>query len=221
MSSLLSRVLDLALPPTCVGCGREGATLCEGCAPALTGDLDRPAGVALGLPAALPEPLLQLEWCAPYTGLVRVAIHQLKYAGERRLAEPLGAAIAERWHRAGAGGDLLVPVPVHAERRRARGYDQAELLADVAARRLGLPVAAVLERRRATTAQSELDRDRRAANVEGVFGVRAGAAAALAGRWPVLVDDVATTGATLAGCAEALVAVGVLGVSAVTVARER
>jgi predicted amidophosphoribosyltransferase len=112
-------------------------------------------------------------------------------------------------------------VPVHAERRRARGYDQAELLADRAARRLGLPVAAVLERRRATTAQSELDRDRRAANVEGVFGVRAGAAAALAGRWPVLVDDVATTGATLAGCAEALVAVGVLGVSAVTVARER
>ena len=54
--------------------------------------------------------------------------------GERRLAEPLGEAAAERWRRAGAGGDLIVPVPVHAERARERGYDQAVLLAEVVGR---------------------------------------------------------------------------------------
>jgi ComF family protein len=219
--SLIARALDLALPPTCVGCEREGVPICDGCLADLSDDLERPPGVDLGLPAVLPEPLLQLEWCAPYRGLIRDAIHALKYGGERRVAEPLGIAVARRWRRAGIGGDLLVPVPVHPERRRERGFDQAELLARAAARELGLPVGSVLERRRATTAQSELDRDRRAANVEGVFGVRRGGGVAVAGRWPILVDDVATTGATLAGCARALLAAGALAVSAITVGRER
>jgi ComF family protein len=215
-------MLDLALPPACAGCGREGSVLCDGCLPALTKRLDRPPGVELGSPASLPDPLLQLEWCAPYAGPVRAAIHELKYSGERRLAEPLGAAIARRWRRAGVGGDVLVPVPVHAERRRERGFDQAELVASVAGRELALPVAAVLERRRATTAQSELDRVQRATNVRGAFAVRLDPQAGrLAGRWVVLVDDVATTGATLASCGAALLAAGALAVSAVTVARER
>jgi predicted amidophosphoribosyltransferase len=53
--------------------------------------------VPLGLPSTVPLPLLQLEWCAPFAGVVRRALHALKYAGERRLAAPLGAAIAARW----------------------------------------------------------------------------------------------------------------------------
>ena len=76
---------------------------------------------------------------APFTGTVRAALHALKYAGERRLADPLGAAAAERWRRVGAGGDLVVPVPVHADRARERGYDQAVLLADVVAARARSP----------------------------------------------------------------------------------
>ena len=159
-----------------------------------------PAGIPIGLPADIPEPLLQLEWCAPFAGSVRRALHELKYGGERRLAEPLGRAIARRWRRAGAGGDVLVPVPVHAERARKRGYDQAALIAQVAARELRLPMAPILERGRATIAQFDLDRQHRASNVAGAFRVRPGATgpAPLSGRWVVLVDDVVTTGATLA-----------------------
>jgi predicted amidophosphoribosyltransferase len=240
MASLPGRVLDLAFPARCPGCGREGAPICDACLPALDARLDRPAGIPIGLPSDIPPPILQLEWCAAFSGIVRRALHELKYGGETRLARPLGAAVARRWARVGAGGDVLVPVPVHAERRRRRGYDQAELIARVAAAELGLPCAPILERARATIAQFDLDRATRATNVRGAFALRersggrsarasgrdpdlpdTAADGPLAGRWIVLVDDVVTTGATLSACAAPLLRAGALGVSAVTVARER
>jgi ComF family protein len=227
-ASIPNRLLDLAFPARCPGCGREGAPICADCAPALDARLDQPAGIAIGLPSDLPAPILQLEWSAPFGGVVRRTLHQLKYAGETRLAVPLGEAIARRWARASAGGDVLVPVPVHVDRARQRGYDQAELIARAAAAGLGLPCAPILERTRATVAQFDLDRSTRATNVRGAFrlkavpaGSRFGRSTPLDGRWVVLVDDVVTTGATLSACAAALLAAGAMGVSAVTVARER
>lgn len=196
--------------------------MCARCQPGLDARLHLPPGAPMGLAAEIPAPLLQLEWCAPFAGLLRTALHQLKYAGEQRVAVPLGEAIARRWARAGAGGDLLVPVPVHAERARQRGYDQARLLARVAAARLGLPWSPVLERRRNTVAQYHLDRSHRAANVADAFGLApAVPPGTLTGRWIVLIDDVVTTGATLSACAWPLLEAGVLGVSAISVARER
>jgi ComF family protein len=224
MTSLLrpiSRLLDLALPAACAGCGVEGEPLCAMCRPALDARLTLPAGTPLGLAEGPPEPLLQLDWCAPFAGATRRSLHALKYSGERRLAVPLGAAVAARWRAAGAGGDLFVPVPVHPSRRRERGYDQAELIAAAASDVLGLPWRPALARTRATAAQYRLDRRHRASNVHAAFEVRAGPACGVAGRWVVLVDDVVTTGATLVACAEALLASGATAVSAVTVARER
>jgi predicted amidophosphoribosyltransferase len=217
----VNHALDTALPAECVGCGREGPPLCAACRPGLDRRLDAPAGVPIGLPGDLPAPLLQLDWCAPFSGTVRSALHAIKYGGEQLLAEPLGAAVARRWARVGVGADLVTHVPVHADRARTRGYDQAELIARAAARHLGLPYAPLLARERATIAQFDLDRGDRAANVAGAFAARPGRGVDPAGRWILLVDDVVTTGATLAACAEALERAGALGTSAITVARER
>jgi ComF family protein len=221
LGSVADRALDLALPAACAGCGREGDPLCRECRPALDVRLTAEPGVPVGLPADIPAPLLQLEWCAPFTGPTRRALHALKYDGERRLGPMLGAAVARRWARAGAGGDAFVPVPASPDRVRERGYDQAALIAGEAGRRLGLPVLRALERTRDTAAQFDLDRSARATNLGGAFRVVPDAAGGVAGRWIVLIDDVVTTGATLAACAATLIEAGALAVSAVAVARER
>src|SRR6476661_9332532 len=193
-TNLPNRLLDLAFPARCPGCGCEGAPICASCLPALDARLDQPAGIAIGLPSDAPATILQLDWCAPFGGLVRRALHQLKYGGETRLAGPLGEAVARRWARASAGGDVLVPVPVHVDRARQRGYDQAELIARAAAAALGLPCVPILERARATIAQFDLDRSTRATNVRGAFRLKPLAAGSrlerprpFAGRWIVLV----------------------------------
>lgn len=183
--------------------------------------MQEPPGVPIGLAEALPEGLVQLESCASFSGPARAALHALKYDGERRLAEPLGVLLARRWARAGVGGDVLIPVPIHPERRRERGFDQAELLATAAGRHLRLPVMTVLRRAQRTAAQHSLGRVERARNIRGAFAVQPGSGGRVRGRWPILIDDVVTTGATLSGCAAELLAAGALAVSALTVARER
>jgi ComF family protein len=217
-----SLLLDIALPPACAGCGEEGSALCRRCERDLTRRLELPPGIPIGLPGAMPMPLAQLEWCAPFAGPVRAALHQLKYSGERRLSLPLGAAMAARWRAAGVGGNLLVPVPVHAERARQRGYDQAILLAREISVGLAMPWHAALVRTRHTRPQFELGRRARQTNVYGAFALAGRPQADLVrGRWIVLIDDVATTGSTLVACAEVLYGAGAVAVSALTAARER
>jgi ComF family protein len=221
MLRAVDRLLDVLLPPTCPGCGREGRIICPRCSTAFTRRLEEPPGAPLGLPVKQPVGIVQLEWCAAYNGPARSCLHALKYDGERRLVDPLAAFMAERWTRAGVGGEILVPVPVHAARKRQRGFDQAELLAWAVGRRLRLPVIHAVRRASKTTAQHELGRRARATNVGHAFTRDARFDAQVRGRWAVLIDDLTTTGATLAGCAQVLYEAGASAVSALALARER
>jgi ComF family protein len=217
----MKNVLDLLLPPSCPGCGREGAAICDRCRAHMARRVEEPPGSPIGLPSHLPAGIVQLEWCSAFNGPARASVHALKYDGELRLVGPLAELMAARWRNASIGGEMLVPVPVHAERRRQRGFDQAELLARAIAERLGLPALNALERVGRTAAQHQLGRRARQSNVGGAFAVAERHRDVVWGKWVVLIDDVITTGSTLAGCAGALYEAGSLAVSALTLARER
>jgi predicted amidophosphoribosyltransferase len=145
-----------------------------------------------------------------YEGPARALVRGLKYRGAVGLAEPMAAAIC-----AGAPSldGALVPVPLHPRRRRQRGYNQAERLAAATARRSGLEVADCLERHGPASAR-QVGRGR----AERLTGpaIRARAPAP---ECALLVDDVCTTGATLAACAEALREAGARRVTALVYAR--
>lgn len=154
-----------------------------------------------------------------YGGALRRAILLLKYAGREALADPLGHWMALAAARPELRGvEALVPVPLHFVRRHARGYNQAERLAEALSKRTGVPVVNALRRRRWTRAQAGLRRHARRRNVEGVFEATA-LADGLHGRHALMIDDVCTTGATLEACARALRLAGVRRVDALTLAR--
>lgn len=154
-----------------------------------------------------------------YEGALRAIVHALKYDGRRSLARPLARLMRARAADLVEGIDCIVPVPLHASRRRHRGFNQAADLANA----LGSPVCHALKRTRATAVQAGLPAARRHGNVRGAFALtRAGRqmiADHPAGATVLLVDDVSTTGATLDACARALKAAGVCEVRALTAAR--
>jgi ComF family protein len=154
---------------------------------------------------------------AAYEGPLERAIHRFKYEGWRVLAPVLAGFVLEHLSAEARPGLAVVAVPLHPRRRRARGYNQSELLARELRARLGLAAPrGRLVRVRDTPPQVGLDRPRRRENVAGAFAWRG---PALAGRPFVVVDDVATTGATLESCAAALRAAGSGPVQGLTVAR--
>jgi predicted amidophosphoribosyltransferase len=221
----LAELTALIAPPTCAACraplARAGAPVCPGCLQELPW-LPRAVCRRCALPhhggRACPGwgSGLDSAW-APlaYDGAARGLVHALKFAGALPLASFMAAQVAANappW--ATDGCVAVVAVPPSRGRLRARGYDPAALLAAGVAERLGLPVVRGL--RRTGAAPHQLGAGRVARRAAGRVTVEAagGAPAAL-----LLVDDVHTTGATLAACAGALRAGGATRVRAVAYAR--
>ncbi|HZV48561.1 MAG TPA: double zinc ribbon domain-containing protein [Candidatus Dormibacteraeota bacterium] len=217
--------LDWLLPPRCGGCGVLGTWLCPRCRAAIR-PLQGPlcercgrelefAGAGCGCRRHL-RALSRLRSAARYEGPLERAIHRFKYEGWRELGPALAELLVEPG-RDSPPGSWVVAVPLHPARRRRRGYDQAELLARGLRRRRRLPAPpGRLARVRDTPPQVGQDRLRRRSNVAGAFVWRG---APLSGEPVVVVDDVATTGATLEACARALRAAGAGSVHGLTVAR--
>jgi ComF family protein len=149
----------------------------------------------------------------PYEGSLRRIIHAFKYDPRPSLAR----ALATRLRRAGeevlAGADAVVPVPLHRARERTRGFNQARELA----RHLDVSMLEALARTKRTALQADLPASRRHANVRDAFRLQEGVD--VRGLTLVVVDDVSTTGATLAACARQLLAGGAREVRALTAAR--
>jgi ComF family protein len=155
-----------------------------------------------------------------YEGLLRQLIHLYKYGCIKTLARPLADLLARVLPR-DERFDVVVPVPLHWRRQWSRGFNQSALLARALSRRSGIPMIQALRRTRSTAVQAGLSNSSRRQNVAAAFRVRRAGnfAGKLAGRRILLIDDVLTTGATAAACANALTRAGAARVALLTVAR--
>jgi ComF family protein len=220
-------------PTACVSCGElvfaSDPPLCPGCweaLPLLTGNLCRCGSPLQG--SAEEEcgrcrrgrsVLLEGVSLGTYEGPLRDCVIALKYHGRHRTATRLADRLLAnaRCRDILKASDVVLAVPLHVERERQRGFNQAHLLAGALARGASLPRSNELVRTRNTKTQTDLAAPERRRNVRGAFAtVRAGA---LGGARVALVDDVITTGATLRACAQALLGSGAREVRSITVAR--
>ncbi len=219
-------LLNLLFPPRCAICRREGEWFCAACraqveliAPPICERCGRPM-TSPTCPFCLESPLQidGMRAVAFFDGVMRQAIHRFKYQRRPELAHPFGSMLSDYLTAQSFAVDLLVPVPLHTKRERARGYNQAALLARETALQQKLALwYNVVERTRDTPPQVGLDARARRENVRDAFE----ASEQIAGARILLIDDVCTTGATMNSCAIALKRRGAATVWGLALARPR
>ncbi len=230
LSKVASRVvgsaLDLVFPMSCVVCHKDGAVVHDHCVAELP-RLARPYCRSCADPHQSPL----CDWCAvtppayerlsaPYLmdGPARDLVHGLKYRNMKAWAPRMAELMADYLSRLSIDPEVLVAVPLHPKRVRERGFNQSELLAKTLSKRLDLPVEpGLLARTKDTPAQiSMTTQEERRDNIVDAFACTAD----VAGRRVLLVDDVVTTGSTMAACAAPLKAAGAEVVWGVAFARQ-
>jgi len=214
-------MLDLVLPPACASCRRPVADqsgLCSDCWHALA-LIERPYCERLGVPFAYdlgpgalsaeaiahPPPFDRARAVARYDDIAGRLVRALKYRDRQEIAIVMGRMMARAGRELTGSADLILPVPLHRTRLLLRGFNQSAALARVIAHECGRPLSFdALLRTRATRHQVGLGAKERETNVRGAFRVRPEARLEIEGRSVLLVDDVFTSGATVAAATRAL-----------------
>ena len=219
---MLARAVDLVFPPRCAGCGDGAWPFCDGCRRRLHA-LGPPwcercgapswAGTASRCDDCPPEAISVARAPFAFDGPARASVHHLKYGGVRGVGRALGAAMATC---VPPGVDVITWVPLARRRKAVRGFDQARELAQAVGEQTGGTVRGLLRRVVATGPQAQRDAVARRESMRGSFVVRR--RSSVRGH-VLLVDDVLTTGATAAACAEVLLEHGAATVSLVVAAR--
>ncbi|HET7236399.1 MAG TPA: double zinc ribbon domain-containing protein [Actinomycetota bacterium] len=219
---MLGPLLEALFPRRCAGCGAGPWPFCARCRDALV-TIAAPWCLRCGAPT--PATVPSCRDCPPpsvalarapfgFDGPVRRAVHRLKFSGWRPIAGALGDAMAVAWSGAPFSPDAVAWVPLSRARLAARGYDQARALALAVAPRLGIPAVRLLDRVGDPGPQARRGGDARREAMRGMFAPARRPPARI-----LLVDDVLTTGATAAACAEALLEGGAAEVALLTAAR--
>jgi ComF family protein len=235
-TSLGRSAARLLFPPACAGCGvrvAEPGTLCGSCWPKLR-FLERPWCAVLGTPFAYemgegavspeaianPPPFARARAAVAYSGVAREMVQGLKYNDRTDLAPWMAGWMARAGAELVADADVVVPVPLHWRRFLSRRFNQSAELARALAAASNLPFEpGALVRRKVTRQQVGLRASEREDNVRGAFAVPAEAKGLVRERRVLLVDDVYTTGATVAAATRALRRGGATAVDVLTFAR--
>jgi len=208
---LIWEVLDWLYPPSCGGCGQPGTRWCKECTKK-TVEIAPPVCPICGNPNVNEKPCLRCQVSRPlytalrsytkFSGSIREAIHRLKYRRDIGLGEVLSRPMINRLQKLNWSVNIITSVPLGLVRFEERGYNQATLLARPIALSMSLPFSAqLLSRIRETRTQVGLTLTERQENMVDAFRANN---KAVRGKNILVVDDVATSGATLNACAKAL-----------------
>lgn len=207
--SIKSFLLDLLFPLFCVGCEKEGSHICRECFTKIAQQNQGKHSI-LSPPHAINEIISACEF--HHNSPLAELIHRFKYDG----AVPIGSLLAGLFQKLPEG--ILVPVPLHPNRYRFRGFNQSSVLAQLLSERFHLPLNEILIRHRSTKPQVELDGKERYTNVHHAFSLKENICINPQTTY-LLIDDVYTTGATVNECAKVLKAEGAQKVIGVVVAK--
>lgn len=228
------KILDLLYPKRCPVCDRivpYGTKICVQCYPKLLR-----IGGTFCLKCGKMLSDAKTEYCDDclngahafhsgralyqYQGVVKKSIYRFKYAGRKEYGEFFGEQMAR--HLAEfirqTGAEAIVPVPLYAAKKRKRGFNQAEVLAENLSRCTGIPVCNLVTRVRNTVPQKQLDREERQNNLKKAFKIRQNDVKL---KTTIIIDDIYTTGSTIDAVARVLLQAGVKRVYFVTLAAGR